>query len=446
MTQSMEHLRDSLTRLGDAARRHKDLQFNNLLHHITLDCLSQAFYHLNKQAAKGVDEQDWHSYAEGLAQHLPRLHQQVQSGRYRAQAIKRVWIPKADGSQRPIGITSIEDKIVQQAVVWVLEAIYEQDFLGFSYGFRPNRSQHQALDAVYMAISVKKVGWIIDADLKAFFDTLNHDWMMRFLEHRIADRRVLRLIKGWLTAKVQDGKQSQKSSLGTPQGGVISPLLANIYLHYVLDLWLQQWRKRRSRGDVYIVRYADDFIIGCQYRDDADGLLHAIKQRFAKFALSLNEQKTKLIEFGRFAGQNRAQRGQSKPDTFDFLGFTHACGEALSSGKFMLKRYTIKKKARAFLARVKAFIRNGICYSPYAVGNKLKQILTGYFNYFAIPGNQACIGMIRTEVCKYWLRTLRRRSQKGRTFNWQRLKGLVMLFIPHTRVRHPYPNQRLKVI
>ena len=326
MTQTLDKLLlPRLDRLGEIAKRDKSLKFTNLLHHISPYLLQKAFYQLNKNAAKGVDNMGWHDYEKDVLRRLKSLHNRIQSGRYKAQCVKRLWIPKGNGEQRPIGITSIEDKIVQQCVVWLLTPIYEADFLGFSYGFRPERNQHQALDAVYMAITVKKVSWILDADLKGFFDKIDHDWMMRFLAHRIADKRIQRLVKGWLRAGVMDGSTKHKTWVGTPQGGVLSPLLANIYLHYVLDLWVHQWRKRHARGEVYIVRYADDFVVGFQYQSDGDLLKYHLKQRLAQFNLSFNEDKTHLIEFGRFAKTNRKQRGMSKPESFDFLGFTHIC-------------------------------------------------------------------------------------------------------------------------
>jgi len=442
MTQSMEGLLPRLERLGEAAKRNKSLQFDNLFHHINLALLHKAFSHLNKRAAKGVDNIGWFEYQVNATTRLASLYQKLQAGCYKAKPVKRIWIPKADGTQRPIGVTAIEDKIVQQAVVWLLEPIYEVDFLDFSYGFRPNRNQHQALDAVYIAVTTKKVSWILDADLKGFFDTINHKWMMKFLEHRIGDKRVLRLIKNWLTVGVIDGEVKSKSWVGTPQGAVISPLLANIFLHYSLDLWLHQWRKRHARGDVYVVRYADDFVIGLQHKSDGYQLRQALTKRLAKFSLSLNESKTHLIEFGRFASLNRQQRKQSKPKTFDFLGFTHICSVRRIDGQFKLLRLSIKKRLRAKLRHIKEVLMKTRHRSPYDVGQWLKRALTGYFNYFAVPDNGQSIRTMRTEVCKLWIKALRRRSQKGKSFNWQRMKGLIWMYIPHTRNRHPYPSQR----
>lgn len=442
MTQSLEELLPRLDRLGKAAKRSKSLQFNNLMHHISPLLLQKAFYQLNKKAAKGVDNLGWHDYEKDVLTRLKGLHLRLQSGRYKAQPVKRLWIPKGNGEERPIGITAIEDKIVQQTIVWLLEPIYEEDFLGFSYGFRPKRNQHQALDAVYMAVTVKKVSWILDADLKGFFDRINHQWMMRFLDQRIADKRILRLIKGWLSAGVMEDNSTHKTWVGTPQGAVISPLLANIYLHYVLDLWLHQWRKRHARGEVYIIRYADDFVIGLQYQGDGIQIKQALQQRLAQFDLSFNESKTQLIEFGRFARSNRQNRGQRKPETFDFLGFTHICSQNKFDGKFKLVRHSIKKRFRAKLKQIKEHLNKNRHLSPYKIGLWIRRVLTGYFNYFAVPSNGRVLKVMRTEVCRMWLKSLRRRSHKGRNFNWQRMTKLVKFFISHTRLRHPYPNQR----
>ena len=445
MTQSISGILPSLDWLGKIAKQDKTLQYNNLLHHIDYELLSKAFYRLNRQASKGVDELSWYDYEKTLNYRLKNLHHRITSGVYKSKPVRRLWLEKANGEKRPIGVTAIEDKIVQQAVMFVLEPIYEADFLGFSYGFRPNRNAHNALDAVHIAISQRKVSWVLDADLKGFFDNINHQWMMTFLEHRIADKRVLRLIKGWLKAGVVDGKVKYKTMTGTPQGAVISPLLANIYLHYVLDLWVNQWRKRHARGDVYIVRYADDFVIGFQYKSDGATLKQQLNTRLAKFSLSVNEDKTHLIEFGRFAISSRRKRKQSKPETFNFLGFTHICSIKMLNGDFKLHRVSIKKNLRRKLKEIEERLMQTRHKSPYEVGRWVRSVLTGYFNYFAVPGNSASIGIMRTEVCKAWLKAIRRRSQKGRGFNWKRMALLVRIFIPHTRVRHPYPNQRLCV-
>lgn len=326
LTQSKGQTDLALLRLHNAAKRDSHLKFNNLLHHLSVENLTRAYYALNRNAAIGIDEQSWESYGENLHENISALQALLHTNRYKPEPTKRVWIPKAQGQLRPIGITAVEDKVVQQALVWVLEQIYEADFLGFSYGFRPKRNQHQALDVVYIALTQKKVSWVLDADIQGFFDNIDHDWMIKFIEHRISDKRVLSLLKKMLIAGVVEDGEWSKTRVGTPQGAVISPLLANIYLHYVLDLWVHQWRKRKARGEVYIVRYADDFVMGFQYKSDGEAFHKALVERLKQFGLKLHPEKTRLIEFGRFAESNRRTRGVSKPETFDFLGFTHLCG------------------------------------------------------------------------------------------------------------------------
>lgn len=344
MTQSMRQTRPGLIRLREAAKRDSRLRFDNLLHHITVELLAEAYRNLNRRAAPGVDAQDWTSYGSNLEEKLVNLCQRLHTNTYRARPVLRQWIPKANGQQRPIGITAVEDKVVQQALVWILEAIYENDFKGFSYGFRPGRSQHDALDAVYMAVTTRRVSWVLDADIKGFFDAVEHGWMMRMLKERIADNRLLALIERMLKSGVQEDGRWNRAEVGTPQGAVISPVLGNIYLHYVLDLWAHRWRKRTARGEVYIIRYADDSVLCFQHRSDGERFVRELKQRLAKFGLSLNEEKTRLIEFGRFAAANRHRRGQRKPETFDFLGLTHICARRRSDGKFKLMRITIAKR------------------------------------------------------------------------------------------------------
>jgi len=340
-----------LDRIREAARD-KSLRFTSLMHHITVDLLRESFNALKRNAAPGVDGVTWRQYGEELETHLPDLHERVQSGRYRAKPSKRTWIPKSDGRQRPIGIAALEDKVVQQAVVWVLNQIYEEDFLGFSYASRPERSSHNALDAVWVGITQRKVNWVIDADIRSFYDTIVHGWLTKFLEHRIADPRLLRLIRKWLRAGVsEDGKWS-KTEVGTPQGAVASPVLANIYLHYVLDLWVNKWRES-AHGEVIIVRYADDWVMGFQHRNEAERFLYEVQGRMAKFGLELHSEKTRLIEFGRFAAANRSRRGEGKPETFDFLGFTHICAKTRKNKWFTIRRKTIAKRLRAKVKVVK---------------------------------------------------------------------------------------------
>jgi group II intron reverse transcriptase/maturase len=419
----------------------KEVRFTALLHHITPQLLRDGFMHLKRDAAAGVDGVTWRDYEEGLDERIGRLWEAVQSGRYRAMPSRRVYIPKADGKQRPLGIAALEDKIVQQAVVTVLTPIYEATFLGFSYGFRPRRNQHQALDAVVVGMQAKRVNWVLDADIKAFFDTFDHAWMMRFLEHRIGDHRVLRVIGKWLTAGVVEHGHKTEVRVGTPQGAVISPLLANIYLHYVFDLWAHRWRGRQAKGDVMIVRYADDSVLGFESKADVDRFIEDLKVRFAKFGLTLNEDKTRVLQFGRFAAQARAKQGLSKPPTFDFLGFTHICGQSRSNGRFQLKRLTSAKRMRASLKAIRQALIRRMHEPTPAVGRWLRRVVQGYFNYHAVPGNVHRLSTFRKDVARGWLHALRRRGQRGR-MPWSRFRQLVERYLPRVRVLHPYPHQR----
>jgi RNA-directed DNA polymerase len=445
MTQGITAAFPVLARLHAAARQDSRLRFNNLLHPITEDMLERAYRALNHKAATGIDGVDWKSYGVELAPKLKDLCHRLHGNRYRAQPVKRVWVPKDNGQQRPIGITTLEDKIVQQALVWILESIYEADFAGVSYGFRPNRNQHGALDAVYMAIMTKKVSWVLDADIQGFFDNINHKWLMKFLEQRISDPRILRLIKLMLTAGVMDQGCKSRTVVGTPQGAVISPILGNIYLHYALDLWVDQWRHRHARGEVYVVRYADDSVFCFQYKSDGERFLEALGDRLAKFNLNLNRAKTHLIEFGRFAEANRAGRGTSKPHTFDFLGFTHICSRRRSDNGFSLLRKTISKRQCRTLSAIKVMLKKAYHQRPVIVGGRLKAILQGYFNYFAVPGNLTVLDHFRTAVVRMWIKAMRRRSQKGKYIPWRRYARLITLFIPKARAVHPYPLQRWRV-
>lgn len=433
-----------LERVRKAAAQERRMQFTSLLHHVTEDLLRKAYYVLKRNAAAGVDNVTWKKYGETLETRLPELHDLVQSCRYKAKPSKRVWFDKPDGRKRPIGIASLEDKIVQQALLWLFQSIYEVDFRGFSYGGRPGKKAHDALDAIHVAISHRKVSWVLDADIQGFFDTIDHTWLMKFVEHRITDKRVLRLLRKFLRAGVSEDGQWSKTEVGTPQGAVISPMLANIYLHYVLDLWVEQWRTRTARGEVYIVRYVDDFVMGFQYKSDAEQFKKDLQTRFATFGLALHKEKTRLIEFGRFAESNRNDRGDGKPETFDFLGFTHICSTCRNGGSFKLHRITIKFRIRAFLARIRNLLRTMMHMPVVAQGKKLRSMLTGYFNYHAIPGNRATLECVRTATCQAWQGVLTRRSHKAR-HPWGRMNYLVRLWIPSTRIRHPYPAQRLSV-
>jgi RNA-directed DNA polymerase len=434
-----------LDRIREAARKGRGLRFTSLMHHITTDLLRDSFLALEREAAPGVDDVTWRQYGEQLEERLPDLHERVQSGRYRAMPSKRVWLPKPDGRQRPVGIAVLEDKIVQQAAVTVLNQIYEEAFLGFSYGFRPNRGQHHALDAVWVGITQRRVNWVLDADIRGFFDAIDHAWLMRFLEHRIADPGFLRLVRKWLKAGVSEDGQWSMTKGGTPQGAVISPLLANIYLHYVLDLWVNNWRKS-ARGDVIIVRYADDWIMGFQYKDEAQLFQQQLQDRLAKFGLELHHEKTRLIEFGRFAMADRGLRGEGRPECFDFLGFTHICATTRKSKRFTILRKTIAKRLRAKVKEVKVQIVKRMHAPVPEQGKWLRSVLNGHFNYYAVPGNKKSLETFRTEVMRGWFRALRRRSEKARNLTWERFKRLVVTWLPTAKVRHAYPNQRLCVI
>jgi group II intron reverse transcriptase/maturase len=423
-----------------AARRNRRLRFTALLHHITPQLLVDSFYSLQKNAAAGVDGVTWREYEKILPQRVTEMHRMIHTGAYRATPSRRVYIPKADGRQRPLGIASIEDKIVQQAVVTVLSAIYEEDFLGFSYGFRPGRGQHDALDALTVGIKSRSVNWIVDADIRSFFDEIDHVWMLRFLEHRIADQRIVGLIRKWLEAGViEDGKRIPAVK-GTPQGAVISPLLANIYLHYAFDLWVQHWRKQPGRGEVIVLRYADDSVVGFEKERTARAYLAELRERLAKFGLTLHPDKTRLIEFGRYAAERRRKRGQGRPEAFDFLGFTHCCGINLQ-GKFQVVRVTAKKRMRATLTAIREKLYQRRHEPVPMVGAWLQRVLNGYFAYHAVPTNLWRLGGFRSEVCRAWRHALLRRSQRHR-LNWVRFNRLTRKYVPSCRVLHPYPEQR----
>jgi group II intron reverse transcriptase/maturase len=440
-TQSRLGALNALDRVREAARRDRRARFTALLHHVTVDRLQEAFFALKHEAAPGVDGLTWEQYESGLDDRLRDLHRRIHEGTYRAQPSRRVFIPKADGRQRPLGIAALEDKIVQQAVVRVLNQIYEVDFLGFSYGFRPGRNPHDALDALWVGLMGKKVNWVLDADIRGFFDNIDHGWLVKLLEHRIADRRILRLIQQWLRAGASEDGQWTKTEVGTPQGAVASPLLANVFLHYVFDLWVQQWRTRSATGDLIVVRYADDFVVGFQHRREAERFLRELGERFQKFGLALHPEKTRLIEFGRFAAENRRKRGEGKPETFTFLGFTHLCGRKHWSGGFIVKRETATKRLRAKLSEVKQALTLRRHEPIPKQGKWLRGVVQGYFNYHGIPGNTAALEAFRTEAVRSWLRALRRRSQRHR-LKWERFRRHVDRWIPHPKVLHPYPNDR----
>jgi RNA-directed DNA polymerase len=437
-------MQTALDGIRQTARGRPGAKFTTLMNHIYQpERLQAAYLALKRDAAAGVDGQTWASYGQDLQANLLDLSDRLGRGGYRPQPVKRAYIDKADGSKRPLGVPALEDKIVQRATVEVLNAIYEQDFLGFSYGFRPGKSAHNALDAVAVGVQIKKVNWILDADISKFFDTIEHDWLVKFIEHRVADARVVRLIKKWLHAGVLEDGQVTRSEQGTVQGGSISPLLANIYLHYVLDLWGNQWRGRHARGDMVIVRYADDWVAGFERRQDAERFAREVTQRLQKYGLALNATKTRLIEFGRFARDNRQQRGQGKPETFDFLGFTHCCGTT-SKGKFMVLRLTSAKRMRAKLHAVKDEMRRRMHRPIAEQGQYLRSVVAGHARYFGVPDNGQRMQAFRFQVVRIWHRTLKRRSQ-SKQLSWRRMSRLAAHWVPPPRICHPYPNQRLIV-
>jgi len=440
-TQSWGNALSGLHRVREAAKKDKRLQFTALLHHVSVPLLVGSFYALKREAAPGVDGMTWKEYETDLDKRLEDLHSRVHRGAYRALPSKRAYIPKPDGRQRPLGIAALEDKIVQHAVGRVLNQVYEEDFLGFSYGFRPGRSQHDALDALWVGLMRKKVSWVLDADIRDFFGSISHEWMVQFLQHRIADRRILGLIQKWLRAGVSEDGEWSKTEVGTPQGSVISPLLANVYLHYVFDLWVQHWRKHRATGEVIVVRYADDSVLGFQYRADAERFLREWKERLRKFGLELHPDKTRLIEFGRFAAASRKQRGAGKPETFDFLGFTHICGQTRKHGKFVVLRKTVRKRLLAKLKELKAELRRRWHQPVAELGRWLRSVVQGYYNYHAVPGNLASLNSFRQEVSKRWFRALCRRGQKH-PMTWVRFKPILERWLPFPKPLHPYPTLR----
>lgn len=437
-TQSGERMSQGLNGVRERARKNKQERFTALLHHVTVGLLRESFHALKRKAAPGVDGVTWKEYEAGLEDRLKDLHGRVRRGAYRAQPSKRVYIPKANGKQRPLGIAALEDKIVQSAVVTVLNQIYEEDFRGFSYGFRPGRSQHGALDALYAGIRGKKVNWILDLDLKSFFDTIDKEQLVKLVEIRIADSRVLRLIQKWLNAGVIEEGEWSETEKGTPQGSVISPLLANICLHYVLDQWTDQWRQK-ARGDVIIVRYADDAVIGFQHEYEAEKFLQELREQLSRYGLELNEEKTRLIRFGRFARQNREERGEGKPESFTFLGFRHVCTEN-SLGRFDVRRITDGDRRRKKLLELKQQIRRRM-HDPVAqVGGWLKSVLTGYYQYHAVPGNLTVLKRFRRQVARCWFCALGQRSQRRPT--WEKLGKLFDHWLPLPHVVHEFPDAR----
>lgn len=440
-TQRQGNAPSGLLAVRKAAMEHKGRQFTALLHHVTVNQLRDSYYAPKRNAASGIDQVTWAEYGQDLEQKLRVLHNRIHKGSYRARPAKRVYIPKPDGSERPLSIWCLEDKIVQQAIVTLLNAIYETDFMGFSYGFKPGRGQHDALDALYFGLHRRRANWVLDADIRKFFDTMNHDWMIRFLQHRIGDKRIIRLIRKWLTAGVMENGRIVRNRRGAPQGAVICPLLANIYLHYVFDLWAHQWRRKKTNGDIIIIRYADDSVLGFQYKTDADRFLKELEIRMKKFDLEIHPDKTKLIRFGRFAKAQHQEPGEGKPDTFDFLGFTHYCTKSKKREWFVVGRKTIKKRMRTQLLEIKHALRERLHAPIPETGVWLRRILMGHLNYYAVPGNGASLKCFFNRVAWYWIRTLRRRSQRQR-MTWERFGRLWRRFAPPIRICHDLPFDR----
>ena len=442
-TQGRTRVTQALARVRKAAQQRRKEKFTALFHHLSVDLLREAFFVLKRDAAPGMDGLTWQAYAADLERNLTDLHARVHRGAYRASPSRRTYIPKADGRQRPLAVAALEDKIVQRATVAVLNCIYEEEFLGFSYGFRPKRGQHDALDALAVGITDKKVSFILDADVRSFFDEVSQRWLIRFVEHRVGDPRIIRLIQKWLKAGVLEDGVVTVSEKGTGQGSVISPLLSNVYLHYVFDLWAERWRRHEATGGMMIVRYADDIVVGFAHEVDARRFWDAMRKRFEEFALSLHPEKTRLIEFGRHVADRRDRSGLGKPETFNFLGFTHICGRS-RYGKFLLKRKSRRDRMRGKLKEIKEEMRRRMHQSIPEQGRWLAQVVRGYFAYHAVPTNSAAIGAFRHHVVDLWRCSLSRRSQRG-GITWQRIKQIADDWLPKPKILHPWPQQRFAV-
>jgi RNA-directed DNA polymerase len=427
----------------ETARSRRELKFSNLLHHINVELLTSSFYQLKKNAAVGIDGMTWHEYEQDLEDRIDDLHGRIHRGAFRATPSKRGYIEKSDGRKRPLGISSLEDKIAQHAVRTVLQCIYEEDFTGFSYGFRPQRSAHQALDSLYVAITEKRVNWILDADIEGFFDNIDRDWLVKFIEHRVGDKRIVRLILKWLNSGIIEGTDWSDNGKGTPQGAVLSPLLANVFLHYVFDLWINQWRKRHATGQCVVVRYADDFVIGFEHEADAHACLKSLGERLGSFGLNLHPKKTRLIEFGRGSAARREREGRGKCATFDFLGFTHVCGKTRRAKRFALKRITMATRMSRTLAAVKEQLQRRRHDPVGKTGRWLASVIRGWQGYHGVPDNFARLEQFNTAIAKLWRRQLQRRSQRGKSkWPWDRMGRLAARHLPRPQLRHPRPNIR----
>jgi RNA-directed DNA polymerase len=444
-TLGRESVLNKLQLIHQRAKADNKIKFTALMHHIyNIDMLRLSYLEIKRNAASGVDKETWLSYGKDLEKNLQNLSERLKRGAYKAKSVRRVYIPKADGKLRPLGVTALEDKVVQRATVAVLNTIYEVDFKEFSYGFRPKHSQHQALDALYMGLTTKKVNYVFDADIRDFFNKINREWLVKMIEHRIADKRVVHLIQKWLNAGILEEGKIIFNDQGTPQGGSASPLLANVFLHYVYDLWVQQWGKLKARGEIIVVRFADDTVVGFQYESDAKQFQVDLKERFLKFGLELHPEKTRLIEFGRFAAENRKKRGEGKPEMFTFLGFTHICSKTRKNGKFTILRQTIKKKMRAKVKEIKDELKIRMHDSIQEVGKWLKAVVTGHYLYYGVPGNSDAMNCFRYLISKRWMRTLRRRGQKG-LITWDKMKKVIDRWLPIPQIYHKYPYERTGV-
>jgi RNA-directed DNA polymerase len=444
-TQHREGVLNELLLIHQRAKTDKKMKFTTLMHHIyNIDMLRLSYLEIKRNAAPGVDQETWITYGRDLENNLQALSEKLKRGTYKAKAVRRVYIPKADGKLRPLGVTALEDKIVQRAAVAVLNSIYETDFLEFSYGFRPKHSQHQALDALYMEMITKKVNYVFDADIRDFFNKINREWLIKFIEHRIADRRVVRLIQKWLNAGILEEGEIIYNEQGTPQGSSASPLLANVFLHYVYDLWIQQWRKQKARGEIIVVRFADDTVVGFQYESDAIQFQKELKERLLKFGLELHPEKTRLIEFGRFAAENRRKRDEGKPETFTFLGFTHICGKTRENDKFTIWRHTIKKKMQKKLSEIKDELKKRMHLPIREVGQWLKAVVIGHYRYYGVPGNYEAMRNFRHLIGQRWKQSLKRRSQKG-NITCEKMEKLLNHYLPLPQICHKYPSERIGV-
>lgn len=444
--QTRRVLRQALERVREAAVRDRELRFTNLWFHVCdVERLREAYLALKRDAAPGVDGVTWREYGKLLDENLRDLSDRLKSGAYRAKPVKRVYIPKPDGRQRPLGVTALEDKIAQRATVEVLNAVYETDFLGFSYGFRPGRSAHQALDALAVGIQTRSVNWVLDADIRGFFDSIDHECLMGLVERRVADVRVTRHIRKWLNAGVLEKGKREVQEEGTPQGSSLSPLLANIYLHYALDLWANDWRRERARGAVIIVRFADDFLVGFEHREEAERFLAELRERLAEYRLELHPEKTRIVAFGRKADDEWRNGSGPKPGTFDFLGFTHACDRTRKGNRFIVLRQTAGNRLGRKLKAMKMWLREHLHDPVPTVGAHLRRVIVGHMQYFGVPRNGPSLRAFIKGLARLWYKSLRRRSQKTR-MTWKRMYRLLRVHFPPPRIVHPYPEQRLAVM